>query len=60
MRKHSQKPEKRTAQQKLAELVTRLVHGEDGLELAVKTTNVLYGSGDTVQTLSGLSLEVWQ
>lgn len=36
-------PEKRIAQKKLAEEVTRLVHGEDGLKTALKATSVMFG-----------------
>ena len=36
-------PEKRTAQRRLAEEVTRLVHGETGLSEAKRATDVLFG-----------------
>ncbi len=36
-------PEQRVAQKRLAEEVTRLVHGEDGLRIAKSTTDVLFG-----------------
>jgi tyrosyl-tRNA synthetase len=36
-------PEKRIAQKKLAEEVTRLVHGEEGLKTALKATAVMFG-----------------
>ncbi len=36
-------PEKRAAQQKLAEEVTRLVHGESGLAVAQRASAVLFG-----------------
>ncbi|XP_015595585.1 tyrosine--tRNA ligase, mitochondrial [Cephus cinctus] len=42
MQKHVEHPEKREAQRILAEQVTLLVHGEDGLEAARRTTAVLY------------------
>jgi len=36
-------PESRAAQKKLAEEATRLVHGEQGLEVALKSSAVLFG-----------------
>ena len=36
-------PETRAAQKKLAEEVTRMVHGEDGLNTAVRASGVLFG-----------------
>lgn len=36
-------PEKREAQKRLAEEVTRMVHGNDGLEVAQRTSAVLFG-----------------
>ncbi|XP_037772470.1 tyrosine--tRNA ligase, mitochondrial-like [Penaeus monodon] len=43
MAKHWEKPEARHAQKKLAEKVTLLVHGYEGLESARRTTEALYG-----------------
>ncbi len=45
-------PEKRAAQKKLAEEVTRIVHGEDGLQSAVKASAVLFG-----ESMEGLAAE---
>jgi len=50
-------PEKREAQMKLASEVTALVHGPKGVDIAVKTTQILYGKSDqevlkTLRTLS--------
>ncbi|XP_062135182.1 tyrosine--tRNA ligase, mitochondrial [Drosophila sulfurigaster albostrigata] len=42
MREHSKEPEKRKAQTLLAEDVTLLVHGENGLKQAERVTNALY------------------
>lgn len=53
--RHREDPGKRLAQEKLASSLTLLVHGMSGLDLACKTTRVLYG-GD-LDTLSNLSLE---
>lgn len=36
-------PEKREAQKRLAEEVTRMVHGDEGLEKAQRATGVMYG-----------------
>ncbi|XP_017768419.1 PREDICTED: tyrosine--tRNA ligase, mitochondrial [Nicrophorus vespilloides] len=42
MRKHMEKPELRMAQKRLAEQVTLLVHGEDGLGSALAASKALY------------------
>lgn len=42
MRKHKKQPEHRIAQRKLAEKVTLLVHGEEGLQSALRATAALY------------------
>lgn len=42
MENHKSKPEAWKAQKKLAEQLTTLVHGEDGLQSAKRTSNVLY------------------
>lgn len=38
-----QEPERREAQKGLAEEVTRMVHGEEGLQLAIRASAVLFG-----------------
>ncbi|MCL2103934.1 MAG: tyrosine--tRNA ligase [Kiritimatiellaeota bacterium] len=48
-------PEKREAQQVLAEELTRAVHGEGGLAIAKQTTEVLFGG--SVEGLSAATLE---
>ena len=48
----SERPERREAQQRLAAEVTRMTHGEPGLQSALAATNVLFG-GD----ISGLSAD---
>ena len=45
-------PERRAAQKKLAEEVTRLVHGDEGLRLAQNASAVMYG-----QSMEGLRAE---
>lgn len=42
-------PEERVAQKKLAEEITRMVHGEHGLKIALRASSVLFG-----ETVSGL------
>lgn len=42
---HAQNPGMRLAQKKLAEEVTQMVHGVDGLKTAKLTTEVLFGKG---------------
>ena len=53
--RHQEHPEKRGAQTCLAKNVTLLVHGQSGLDLAMKTTNILYNQD--LNTLAKLSLE---
>lgn len=48
-------PEQRNAQKRLAEEVTRMTHGEAGLQTALAATKVLFGG--SVQGLSAESLE---
>jgi tyrosyl-tRNA synthetase len=45
-KEHSTQPEARKLQKRLAEEVTKLVHGEEGLETARITTEVLFGKGE--------------
>lgn len=40
---HAQAPEKRNAQRRLAEEVTRLVHGEDALQNALRASQAMFG-----------------
>uniref|UniRef100_A0A8D0CF34 Tyrosine--tRNA ligase n=1 Tax=Salvator merianae TaxID=96440 RepID=A0A8D0CF34_SALMN len=44
MQKHTQEPEKRIAQKRLAAEVTKFVHGKEGLESAKRCTRALYHS----------------
>ncbi len=48
-------PEKREAQKVLAEEVTRAVHGETGLQQALRATDVLFGG--SIEGLSAAELE---
>ncbi len=50
-----ERPEKRIAHRKLAEEVTRMVHGEEGLAKAQKATSVLFGG--SLEGLSSSELE---
>lgn len=43
VREHLAQPEKRVGQRRLAQELTRLVHGEDALALAEKATAILFG-----------------
>lgn len=49
---HAQTPERRVAQRRLAEEVTRLVHGEEALQNAVRASQAMFGG-----ELSGLDEE---
>jgi len=44
---HATAPHMRSLQKRLAEEVTRLVHGERELETAIKATSILFGQGST-------------
>ncbi|XP_016974352.1 tyrosine--tRNA ligase, mitochondrial [Drosophila rhopaloa] len=54
MKEHAREPEKRKAQTLLAEDVTLLVHGENGLKQAERVTNALYKGN--VEGLAELNL----
>ncbi len=43
MAEHGSEPSKRVAQRRLAEEFTRLVHGEEGLSVAKRATDILFG-----------------
>ncbi|MDX2110077.1 MAG: tyrosine--tRNA ligase [Verrucomicrobiota bacterium] len=45
MEQHKSAPEKRVPQKRLAEELTRIVHGEAGLARALKASEVLFGGG---------------
>uniref|UniRef100_A0A3B3QHD2 Tyrosine--tRNA ligase n=2 Tax=Paramormyrops kingsleyae TaxID=1676925 RepID=A0A3B3QHD2_9TELE len=58
MEEQKQDPGKRSAQRQLAEEVTRLVHGEDGVESARRCTDALYhGSLEALQEMSDVELQ---
>jgi len=41
---HFKSPEKRIAQKRLAEDLTRLIHGEEGLQTALRATEIFFGA----------------
>jgi len=43
MGEHAKQPEKRIAQRKLADEFTKIIHGEDGLKIAQKATEIFFG-----------------
>jgi len=51
-RQAAEAPEERAAQKKLAEEVTRTIHGEHGLRIALRASSVLFG-----ESLNGLCAE---
>ena len=58
IRCHNKQPEKREAQIKIAELITKLVHGSQGLVMAEKTSKILFGDSATMlKTLQSLNRE---
>uniref|UniRef100_A0A2P2I3C0 Tyrosine--tRNA ligase n=1 Tax=Hirondellea gigas TaxID=1518452 RepID=A0A2P2I3C0_9CRUS len=58
MEKHLEKPDAHLAQKKLAEAVTLLVHGEYGMQVAEKSTDILYhNKGTALLNLSAKELE---
>ena len=48
-------PERRYGQEKLAEYVTLLIHGGEGLRLAQRSTNIIYK--DAIRALANISSE---
>jgi len=54
MQKFLKKPESRYAHERVAESLTLLVHGEDGLSMAKKTTKALYDGN--LESISSLTL----
>ena len=52
---HAKSPEKRAAQRRLAEEMTRLVHGEEAVKQSVAASSTLYGGG--VQHLDAGAVE---
>lgn len=50
--RHQAHPEKRLAQQKLAQSVTAFVHGEEAADNATKVTEVLFGGLDVLELTS--------
>lgn len=58
MANHSQAPQERAAQRRLADAVTELVHGSDSVEGANAAARVMFGSGapaiDDLQAIRGL------
>lgn len=53
---HGEAPHKRAAHRRLAEEVTRIVHGEEALQSAIRATAVLFDGGD-LRTLSASELD---
>lgn len=52
---HAEDPGRRILQNRLAEEVTKMVHGEEGLEKAKTTTAILFGKQSTIDDLRKLS-----
>ncbi|XP_048223150.1 tyrosine--tRNA ligase, mitochondrial isoform X2 [Perognathus longimembris pacificus] len=58
MQLHAKEPEKRGAQKRLAAEVTKLVHGQEGLDSAKRCTHVLYHSSiDALEVMSDEELK---
>jgi tyrosyl-tRNA synthetase len=55
---HAPAPERRVAQRRLAEEVTRLVHGPDALAAAVEATDIVFGRGAAVPSPAALEVLV--
>ncbi|EFC36623.1 predicted protein [Naegleria gruberi] len=57
LQEHNQQPEKRIAQQRLAEELTTQIHGKEQLEKVQKCTNLLFGasSEEAIEILKTLS-----
>ncbi|XP_078727505.1 tyrosine--tRNA ligase, mitochondrial [Lampetra fluviatilis] len=57
MERHRETPDKRGAQRRLATEVVKLVHGQDGLESAIRCTKVLYeGSTQDLEVMDDTEL----
>lgn len=52
---HTEKPEKRTAQRKLAFEVVKIIHGDSDATLASQVTDFLFGENDKLEMLKNLS-----
>jgi tyrosyl-tRNA synthetase len=59
MQEHAANPPARAAQRRLAVEVTRLVHGDAGLERAERATGVLFGSRDARELAAAELLDVF-
>ena len=59
MEEHAADPARRAAQRRLAVEMTRMVHGEDGLERAERATGVLFGSRDARELGAAELLDVF-
>jgi len=54
---HAEAPHLRVLQRKLAQEVTKMVHGQEALDSAEKTTNILFNKKATVDDLRELSVQ---
>ena len=57
---HQEAPHQRRLHQALAEDITRRVHGQEGLDLALKLTQFLFSRNTTPESLATLSESEWQ
>jgi tyrosyl-tRNA synthetase len=55
VQKHGEDMATRYGQGELAKYVTQTIHGQVAMETAVKVTEFLFGEGDKLDTLKGLS-----
>ncbi len=56
-KEHIEAPHMRILQRKLAQEVTKMVHGQDALDAAERTTNILFNKKATVDDLKQLSIQ---
>ena len=54
---HAEAPHLRVLQRRLAQEVTKMVHGQDALNAAEKTTNILFNKKATIDDLKQLSVQ---
>ena len=54
---HAEAPHLRALQRRLAQEVTKMVHGQDALNAAEKTTNILFNKKATIDDLKQLSVQ---
>ncbi len=58
--KHQEKPELRYGQERLANYIIAMVFGKEAVQQAKEITHILFGEGDKMQIIAGMSLDAVQ